>query len=198
MSRKQEKVTQIIMAATQELSNKSLDAASMHNIAELAGVSKRTLYKYFPSKENLYDAMIDYILDGMEQFSAIEYNPDLSLEEQIVKIIDIKISFSTSDDLMKIMKITLAEILKGRMIKEENALRINENELRFIKWIEAAKADGKITSDLSNESIANQFQGVLKGQVFWPVLMGMTCISNLDLEKIKEETKDFFLKNYCS
>ena len=63
IARKEENAARIIQAATREFLNKGLDAASMHNIAETAEVSKRTLYKYFPSKGELYDALVNELLD---------------------------------------------------------------------------------------------------------------------------------------
>lgn len=197
MAKKEEKVTQIIQAAVIELEHKSLDAASMHNIAEIAGVSKRTLYKYYPTKELLYDAMVNYVLEGACKMVKTEYNDQESIELQIDRIIATKTEFSLNQEYMKIMKITLAEILKGRSLSSEQSSKINENEMVLLEWISAAKKAKKIKSNLSAQTIAAQFLGVLKSQIFWPVIMGVTKIEDLDIKKIQKQTKEFFVDTFC-
>lgn len=193
MSKKSE---QILLAATDEFLAKGLEAASMHNIAKLAEVSKRTLYKYYPSKEDLYEALVGYILDRIEAVYQFDYENGLDIKELIEQIVEAKIEFTLSDSFLKISKITFGELLKGKVFSEKELSRISQSELLFINWIEAQQKKKTITKDFSADEIANQFHSLLKGQIYWPVLLGLKNKSDLDLQRIKKITVDFFLKNF--
>ena len=52
------KYWQILKGAHQAFLSLGFDGASMNDIARMAGVSKGTLYVYFPSKEALFEALI--------------------------------------------------------------------------------------------------------------------------------------------
>lgn len=51
--------SQLLEAANQVFTSKGYHAAAMDDIAELAGVSKPVLYQHFPSKLDLYLALLD-------------------------------------------------------------------------------------------------------------------------------------------
>lgn len=197
MSRKEEKTAQIMEAATDELLAKGVDAASMHNIAELAGVSKRTLYKYFSNKEELYSALIDEILDQIKDMYSFEYHSGQTVKDQISKIIDSKIELTLNPYFLKINKIVIGELLKDRKPTDEQMVKMYESELTFVKWIDQAKVDDKVTSKLPSEEIAQQFHSILKGQIYWPVLLGFEDPKSLDLNKVRETTLSFFLSSFC-
>ena len=57
-ARTDEKVRQILDGARRVFLADGFDGASMSDIARVAGVSKGTLYVYFPSKEALFEALI--------------------------------------------------------------------------------------------------------------------------------------------
>ncbi len=60
-----------IFTSFNELSmERGLKAVTMDELAAHAGVSKRTLYRYFPSKQVLVEALVDHILDSI--FGEIE------------------------------------------------------------------------------------------------------------------------------
>jgi len=54
------KIRQILDGARQIFLADGFDGASMNDIARAAGVSKGTLYVYFPSKSGLFEALIRY------------------------------------------------------------------------------------------------------------------------------------------
>ena len=48
----------ILEGAVKVFTKEGFDASSMDHIAEVAGVSKRTVYNHFPSKEILFQAIV--------------------------------------------------------------------------------------------------------------------------------------------
>ena len=61
-----ERTAQIMQAAMQVIAQKGFTAARMDDIAEAAGLSKGTLYKYYNNKDALIKALIKMIME--EQF----------------------------------------------------------------------------------------------------------------------------------
>ena len=197
MSKKEDKNNQIIAAATKEFLVKGIDAASMHNIAEMAEVSKRTLYKYYSSKEELYSALIDEILVSIEDMYSFSYESEINPQSQIEKVVDAKINQILNDSFIQINKIVIGELLKGRTPNAEQMARLNKSESTFVEWIEHGQKEGKIKKEIEAHLIAQQFHSILKGQIYWPVLMCLTAKEDIDLEKVRKITIDFFINSFC-
>jgi AcrR family transcriptional regulator len=60
-----ERPAQILDAALEVFSEKGFEGARMEDIAEAAGVSKATIYLYFPSKVEVFREMIRRAIDGL-------------------------------------------------------------------------------------------------------------------------------------
>lgn len=192
MSKKEEKVAQILNVAVVEFLSKGLDAASMHNISLTAEVSKRTLYKYYPTKDDLYNALVDELLASATDMYQFDYESEVDIETQVKNIVSTKIELTLTDSFLDISKIVIGEMLKGRSPSAEQLEQFYAAELLFIRWIEHGQKEGKISKDVSAEDIANQFHSIMKGQIYWPVLLGLENKSTLDLEKVKSTTTNFF------
>jgi AcrR family transcriptional regulator len=72
---------QLLEAASQVFSSKGYHAAAMDEIADAAGVSKPVLYQHFPSKLDLYLALLDTACERLvevveEALASTEHNAD--------------------------------------------------------------------------------------------------------------------------
>jgi len=197
MAKKEEKVAQILDAAAGEFLAKGLDAASMHNIAERAAVSKRTLYKYYSGKDELYSALIDELLDRVRIMHQIKYDPDQPVRQQLEKIVEYQIDLTTSESFINMSKIVIGEILKDRKPTDDQMNKMFESELMFVDWVNGARKDNKITSDLDSTVIADQFHSIMKGQIFFPVLFRFLEVEKIDSEGVRDKTVDFFINSFC-
>lgn len=197
MAIKDMKMAQIHQAATQEFLKKGLDAASMHNIAASAEVSKRTLYKYFPTKDELYSALIDELLDRVYE-NQVHYSSDVPIKEQLEEIVNNKIGLFMSESFLNMSKIILGEMLKSRKPSDEQLERMYNTEAMFIQWIDEAKKDKKISSEVGSEIIANQFLSILKGQTFYPILFYFAETKMIDRKGASDMTVNFFLNSFCT
>ncbi|MEB2258923.1 helix-turn-helix domain-containing protein, partial [Xanthomonas campestris pv. campestris] len=81
----------IVEAAIAEFRQHGFEATSMDRVAATAGVSKRTVYNHFPSK----DALFGEILRGLWQRSAdavnLAYRPDQPLRAQLITLLQQKL-----------------------------------------------------------------------------------------------------------
>ncbi len=196
MNKKPEIVDRIIKAATAEFLNKGLDAASMQNMADTAEVSKRTLYKYYPNKEELYDALIDQILIKVESLYKFEFSNFDNIELEIENIIKAKIELTLEERFLKINRIIIAELLKGNAPKPDQMQRMTKSELQFVEWLQKAQDQKKLSKKYTAEEMATQFHSILKGQIFWPVLMGIIKPKDIDHDKVIKTTLKFFKNSF--
>jgi AcrR family transcriptional regulator len=76
--------SRILQAALDEFSDKGYHASTIDSIAERAGIAKGTVYRYFNTKEGLFNALKE---DTISEF--VEHaRHDLSQEEDVLKIIE--------------------------------------------------------------------------------------------------------------
>lgn len=74
-SRGRQRLSRILNAATELFLRDGYGATSIDSILEVAGGSKATLYNYFPTKDDLFRAVIDDVLSTAEK-TALESNHD--------------------------------------------------------------------------------------------------------------------------
>lgn len=197
MGRKEEITARIQESAIEEFIQKGLNSASMESIANNADVSKRTLYKYYPNKDEIFDDIINLLLESFCTYSSFSYSKETPLESQLENIIQTKIELITSEEYVKISKLVLSELLKSKSLSEKHLQQFYESEQKFIKWIDEAKKDGKVVSKQPSELIANQFHSIIKGQAFYPVIFGIAKLTERDVENSKITAKSFFLNSFC-
>ena len=76
--------SRILQSALDEFSDKGYHASTIDSIAERAGIAKGTVYRYFNTKEGLFNALKE---DTISEF--VEHaRHDLSQEEDVLKIIE--------------------------------------------------------------------------------------------------------------
>src|SRR6201991_1278195 len=77
----------VIGAAIEEFLAAGFDATSMDRIAARAGVSKRTVYNHFPSKEALFAAILHQLWDASHTGDAAVYRPAEPLRAQLLALL---------------------------------------------------------------------------------------------------------------
>lgn len=83
-----ERPGQIVDAALAEFSERGLEAARMEDIAARAGVSKATIYLYFPGKEELFREVVHRSLAGLKAaLSSLEDGPSAAALASLVQAV---------------------------------------------------------------------------------------------------------------
>src|SRR3954469_25555921 len=82
----------VINAAIQEFLAAGFDATSMDRVAARAGVSKRTVYNHFPSKEALFAAILRQLWDSSDTEKAPAYSSLQPLRGQLLQLLLKKLS----------------------------------------------------------------------------------------------------------
>jgi len=194
--RKSPKRAAVLEAATEEFLSRGFSGTSMDRIAEVANVSKRTVYAHFPSKDDLFQAIVDKILQQVEEMPSHEYSKEEPLDEQLLAIGNTFATTITGRDFMKLSKVVISRFIQSPEWAHNTLkahARLRQDMIAFFK---AGKKDGRLK--ISNpEKAAAQFCGLIKEIAFWPELMaGQEPISTRQRNAAVKAAVEMFLDHY--
>jgi TetR/AcrR family transcriptional regulator of autoinduction and epiphytic fitness len=171
----------IIEAARTTFKELGVAATSMDKLAEVAGVSKRTVYNHFATKEALVmTLMTDLWKQGLSQPS-IAYSSDLPLAEQLQQLVRLDIVYIQSEEHIEVSRMVIGHLFYTTEMQQE-LQKIIKEETAILRWINAATLDGRLT--VTNvEQAQTEVQSLIQGQCFWPYVFQVA-------EPLTEQQKD--------
>jgi TetR/AcrR family transcriptional regulator of autoinduction and epiphytic fitness len=191
-----EKRQVILEGAVKVFIESGYEVSSMDKIAEVAGVSKRTVYNHFQSKESLFQAVVDDFLKQRDQRKPIEYSSNRQLEDQLQEFAEAEL-YLIDDPIRRglskfLTSVFVMDIEFGKKIRSQ-AKPPHEG---FIKWLNAAKEDGKLAFE-SAQLAAQIFYGLVEGCLTYAALF--TDGASLKFkEPILTELVSTFLSRYTN
>ena len=181
-------------AAIAEFAQCGYDNASVDAIAARAQVSKRTLYNHFPSKEDLFKALVSEVGLRISVRTAIRYAPRLPLREQVLRFVRETLALVAEEQTLQLMRTVLAEHLRHPERVEPILQQYWRNEYGFTAWAEAACADGRLRGDPGK--IGHALTSMMRAHVFWPMLLGRLEERTSAFDAEVSEAVDMFLHYY--
>lgn len=170
-----EKQRQIVDAACRLFTEQGYEVTSMDKVAAEANVSKRTVYSYFESKEDLFCSVMSGLCQGFGEpspedidFSA-DYRTVLTLSAQLV------LSKVTDPDKMRLMRTVIGEVEQfpaiGQTFWNEGPGKMRNELADYFRMMQdkglMKKSDPVIT--------AAQFQGLVAGPFMIQTLFSGSC-----------------------
>jgi len=187
----------VIGAAIEEFLAAGFDATSMDRIAARAGVSKRTVYNHFPSKEALFAAILSQLWDSSAAGEAPAYSSGHPLRAQLLQLLLKKLSLLNDEAFLSLARVAIAAGIHSPERAREMVARMGEREEDLTVWIRAAAADGRLKTP-DPVFASQQLQGLVKGFAFWPqVTMGQPPLSADEQRQVAESAADMFLARYA-
>lgn len=139
----------ILAWATKEFANRGFDLANINTIADKAGVSVGSLYKYFGSKKNLFQYILRKALFKLQEvLSSVEHlnNMPLILRIEILLNTILETSKKNSDMIKLYLNICATEERQNAKIL---ALEIEKPSASvYLKIIKEAQKKGEVSPDL--------------------------------------------------
>jgi TetR/AcrR family transcriptional regulator of autoinduction and epiphytic fitness len=186
----------IIQAAIAEFRDNGFETTSMDRIAATAGVSKRTVYNHFPSKEELFAEILNQLWIRVTAKQETSYRPDVPLRDQLRQRLMEKLQMLSDDNFLDLARVAIAATIHSPERAQNMVARMGEREEGLTVWIRAAQADGRLKA-IAPEFAAQQVQGLLKSFAFWPqISMGMPSLSAEMQSTVVESALDMFLACY--
>ncbi|MEC9283510.1 MAG: TetR/AcrR family transcriptional regulator [Bdellovibrionota bacterium] len=188
------KKNSILDAAQQAFMEYGYENTSMDQISELAEASKRTVYNHFPSKDDLFQAVLERFFKEASDLKNIPYDNNQSLSSQLEKFVDAKIIVSKNKEWLGLMRVAMSVFILNPQVAEEMMDRIHKMDNYLGIWLEKAKNDNRLNFSQAEE-VSEIFYAGVSGLFFWPVILGAK-IPEKKVKSLKKTYIDNFLKVY--
>jgi TetR/AcrR family transcriptional regulator of autoinduction and epiphytic fitness len=166
---KSKKRAVIVSGAENVFLSMGYELASMDKIAAKAGVSKRTVYNHFTSKENLFEVIVDNLLTQRQNLKTIKYDREKTLEEQLLAFAESEIFLIDSPRRLELSRFLTITFLNDREYQRKTVAKYPSMYDMLIEWLKEAEIDGRIKADNIFMS-ARMFYALVIGAITWPVL----------------------------
>lgn len=187
----------IVEAAAAEFRAHGFEATSMDRIAANAGVSKRTVYNHFPSKEELFAETLVQLFASSAARLDQPYEPARPLRAQLAALVQQKIEMLADPQFLDLARVAVAEAIVSPERARPVIERISAREEGVTQWVRAAQADGKLKG---NEPLfaASLLHGQIKAIAFWPqVTMGAPPLTPAQSGALKDAVVEMFLAYFA-
>jgi len=165
------KRTAILDAALTEFEARGFRETSMDRIATTAGVSKRTVYNHFASKELLFEAIAARLIACVQQVGDHPYDPLQPPAGQLREIGGQILDMLATPSFLTLAKVTLVELIRSPQLAGKTYQLFRERQTGVARWLAAAAADGLLAVD-DPVWAADQFLGLINAFALWPQLLG--------------------------
>ncbi len=186
----------ILEAARNAFKQFGVQSTSMDKLAKIAGVSKRTVYNHFASKETL----VMYLVSDLWQKTVVDinvkYQSDKPLKGQLVDLLTTELEFIGSQEYLDLARVAFGHLFYNPIALKKELEKIAEQETAIHRWIKYALEDQRLIN-LDIEFANQQLHSLIKGSGFWPQLMGLKdVLSSEEIRHISEESAEIFLLRY--
>ncbi len=183
----------IIESAIMVFAREGLEKGKIADIAKEAGIGKGTIYEYFRSKEEIFQAIEQSVFidfnSVFDQLDALDISPTEKLKTIMTQGID---ALMDMGDALLIITEFWAQAGRGYLH--------NSNQARFVEYyekyrlgIESILTEGIQSGDfrdMNREGVARLFMAFLDGLVWQFVMMN----NPEKINKIKDETIESFIR----
>jgi TetR/AcrR family transcriptional regulator, regulator of autoinduction and epiphytic fitness len=186
----------IIEAAIDEFRAAGYDLASMDRIAARAGASKRTVYNHFPSKDALFEEILQRLWETACEGETLPYRADQPVRAQLLALLAQKFALLNDPAFMSLARVAIAAGMHSPERTQAMIARLGEREAGLTEWLRAAAAAGRLKTP-DPAFAAQQLEGLVKGFAFWPqIALGQPPLSADRQRTVAEAAVDMFLAHY--
>jgi len=188
----------ILKAAAEQFRACGFEATSVDRIAAAAGVSKRTVYNHFPSKDELFAETLVQLFQSEAEALDLPYRRDLGLREQLTELLAHKLRTLAERDFIDLARVAVAEAIHAPAHARAVFDRIGEREEGLTAWIRAAQADGRLKPG-DPSFVSTLLQGQIKTFAFWPqVTLGAAPLGAEEQARLIDASVSMFLAYFGS
>ncbi len=192
--RRGESRSAIIDAAERLFLERGFGSVSMDELAEAAGVARRTLYNQFANKEEIFREMLLSVSGQLERAFPPGIETQGDVEEVLRLIARMILKLHENPGYLGFLRMVVADARQFPWIAEEFAAVMEPQTERLARYL--AHLTAIVVLDCRNPLLAaHQFMGLLNEFSLWPWMMGREPVP-IPSEDIIEETVRMFLQYY--
>lgn len=184
----------IVAAAERLFLERGFGSVSMDELAEAAGVARRTLYNQFASKEEIFREMLLRVSGQLEGAFPPGIETQGGVEDVLRLIARAILGLHKQPEYLGFLRMLVADSRQFPWIAEEFAVIMEPQTERLTRYLAHLTAMGIL--DCRNPMLAaHQFMGVLNEFSLWPWMLGRESLA-VPAEDLVEETIQMFLQHY--
>ena len=187
----------IVDAAKAAFTEFGVKNTSMDKLAQLAGVSKRTVYNHFDNKELLVSEILADLWKSALIQADFSCSSELSLQEQLIALTKAEIDVICSEQYIELARIAFGHFLYQPEALQDLLTQIQVQEATLYKVIAKAIED-KLLKPVEVEFAYEQLHILVKGRCFWPQLARVKPILNEEEKKQVAEVSVAMFLGYFS
>jgi TetR/AcrR family transcriptional regulator, regulator of autoinduction and epiphytic fitness len=186
----------IVQAAIVEFRANGFEATSVDKVAARAEVSKRTLYNHFPSKDELFGAILHVLWESSASELRRPFEPARPVRDQLLELLQGKLAMLGDDNFLALARVAIAAGLHSPERAREMVARIGEKDGGMLDWMRAAQRHGALKAGDAAQAV-KQLESLVKGVAFWPqVALGQPRLTGPAQKKLALATVELFLSHY--
>ena len=188
----------IVQAAIGEFREHGFNGTSMDRVAAAADVSKRTVYNHFPSKEELFEAILLLMWERSQSPDDLAYTAARPLRDQLLELLAQKMRLLNDASFIDLSRVAMADMMHSPERARGITAKLSAKEEGLPRWLRAAQHDGRLRATMDVPYAAQQLQGMVKAFAFWPQLaMGQPPLAPAQQQKVLGDAVDMFLGFYA-
>jgi AcrR family transcriptional regulator len=192
--RRRESREAIVEAAQRLFLERGFGAVSMDELAEAAGVARRTLYNQFSSKEEIFREMLLRVSRQLEDAFPPGIETQGDIEHVLRLVARVILELHKNREYLGFLRMVVDDSRQFPWIAEEFAAVMDPQTERLTRLLAQSTAMGIL--DCRNPTLAaHQFMGMLNDLSLWPWMMGRESLP-ISAEEVIEETIRMFLRHY--
>ncbi len=184
----------IVEAAVRLFLDGGFGAVSMDDLAEAAGVARRTLYNQFASKQDIFREMLMRVSGRLENAFPPGIETQGDVEEVLRRVARTILKLHENPEYLGFLRMVVADARQFPWIAGEIAAVMDPLSDRLQRYLAHLTAMGVL--NCRNPLLAaHQFMGALNEFSLWPWMIGREGLP-VPTEEIIEETMRMFLRYY--
>jgi len=173
--------SRILDAAAAVFCSKGYHATSMDKVAHQSGMSKKTLYQLYPSKQHLFEAVIDEKLLNPKR---VPLPGPISLEEQLTSILTAIAEAVLREEHLHLVRSLMADVAQSEDMRQilRNRIELSREHSSLVVWLTRQRDAGVLA--ISDPNIASR---QLFGMSIGDMMLG-TCLGCYEMPSKEEST----------
>jgi AcrR family transcriptional regulator len=186
----------IVEAAASVFQEKGFDRASMDAISARAGGSKATLYSYFPSKEELFFAVVEHVLQAQAEAPLDALAGEGSLRDRLTRFARRHVEFRLHDNVIALDRLLIAEAERSNLGDLVRGRYVAPRVQRLAEMLQVEMEAGRLRPSNPYRA-ATQFRRLAEGDLIERRLRGDKSIDAEVAAAEAAEGLDAFLRAYA-
>jgi TetR/AcrR family transcriptional regulator of autoinduction and epiphytic fitness len=167
VKRTEKKRKDIIDAAIEEFSEKGVLGSKTTAIAKRANVSSRTLYNHFDSKDALFAAISEIMIERNGSMEPVSYDPTRAFPEQLKDALWRYVEVITEETTIGLNRMVMSELIRDLDRSRQFFTEIAAHDYPVTQLIREAMTAGVLRQG-DADLATGQLLALVKNFFFWP------------------------------